>query len=364
MSRSAPGVRGVEADAEVRAVAGRLAVALDDLGLVGDVGGGDGHARGVADPLEQARVDGRPLGRPVARVHLEGGAGGDDGVGAVVGGARQGVGGAAHRVGDRERAAHHGDAEHDGQRRQRGAQPAAGEALEGDPDHRTRRLAHRGDDLVLGRRGEVADDPAVGQEQHAVGGRGGARVVRDHHGRLAVDARRRRAAARAPRCRRRSRGCRSARRRTARSAGRSARGRSRRAAAGRRTARPACGRGARSGRRASSSASTSAADGLTRAIASGSVTFSSAVSVGSRLNDWKTKPMCLRRSFVSRRSAIAEISSPPTRTAPDVGRSRPASRCISVDLPEPDGPMTAVNWPAGTSSETPRSASTADSPSP
>ena len=39
--------------------------------------------------------------------------------------------------------------------------------------------------------------------------------------------------------------------------------------------------------------------------------FSSAVSVGSRLNDWKTKPMCRRRSFVSARSAIVEISSPP-----------------------------------------------------
>ena len=37
-------------------------------------------------------------------------------------------------------------------------------------------------------------------------------------------------------------------------------------------------------------------------------------------------------------------------TMPDVGGSRPASRCMSVDLPEPDGPMTAVNWPAGTSS--------------
>jgi hypothetical protein len=82
------------------------------------------------------------------------------------------------------------------------------------------------------------------------------------------------------------------------------------------------------------------------------------------LNDWKTNPMCLRRSFVSARSAIEEISSPPTRTEPDVGRSRPASRCISVDLPDPDGPITAVNWPAGTSRETPRSASTADSPSP
>ena len=72
----------------------------------------------------------------------------------------------------------------------------------------------------------------------------------------------------------------------------------------------------------------------------------------------------LRRSFVSWRSAMAEISSPPMETEPEVGRSRPARRCIRVDLPEPEGPMTAVNWPAGTSSETPRRASTADSPAP
>ena len=47
---------GVEADAEVRAVAGRLAVALDDLGLVGDVGGGDGHPRDGADLRRAARA--------------------------------------------------------------------------------------------------------------------------------------------------------------------------------------------------------------------------------------------------------------------------------------------------------------------
>ena len=35
-----------------------------------------------------------------------------------------------------------------------------------------------------------------------------------------------------------------------------------------------------------------------------------------------------------------------------------------MDLPEPDGPITAVNWPLGTSIETPRRALTADPPSP
>ena len=38
--------------------------------------------------------------------------------------------------------------------------------------------------------------------------------------------------------------------------------------------------------------------------------------------------------------------------------------CISVDLPEPDGPITAANWPFGIESETPRSALTTESPSP
>ena len=34
-------------------------------------------------------------------------------------------------------------------------------------------------------------------------------------------------------------------------------------------------------------------------------------------------------------------------TVPEVGRSRPARQCISVDLPDPDGPMIAVSAPAG-----------------
>ena len=41
------------------------------------------------------------------------------------------------------------------------------------------------------------------------------------------------------------------------------------------------------------------------------------------------------------------ISTPSSVTVPLVGRSSPASRCISVDLPEPDGPMIAVKRRAG-----------------
>ena len=92
--------------------------------------------------------------------------------------------------------------------------------------------------------------------------------------------------------------------------------------------------------------------------------FSSADSVGSRLNDWKTKPMWRRRSRVSSRSRMRVMSSPATLTLPELGVSSPASRCISVDLPEPDGPITAVNSPAGSSSDTPRRAWTLEAPSP
>ncbi len=87
------------------------------------------------------------------------------------------------------------------------------------------------------------------------------------------------------------------------------------------------------------------ASGLRPAIASGSVTFSSAVSVGTRLKAWNTKPMWRRRSSVSCLSLMSASSSPPISTLPEVGRSRPASRCIRVDLPEPLGPITAVNCP-------------------
>ena len=92
--------------------------------------------------------------------------------------------------------------------------------------------------------------------------------------------------------------------------------------------------------------------------------FSAAVSIGSRLKNWKMKPMWSRRSFVSSVSSRPLMSTPATETSPEVGLSRPARMCMSVDLPEPDGPMTAVSRPWAMSTETPRSASTAVSPSP
>src|SRR5437762_7669229 len=86
------------------------------------------------------------------------------------------------------------------------------------------------------------------------------------------------------------------------------------------------------------SPSSHSGSGLRPAIESGSTTFSSAVSIGSRLKNWKTKPMCLRRSFVNSVSLSVVMFVPSTNTSPAVGRSRPARRCMSVDFPEPDGP--------------------------
>ena len=92
--------------------------------------------------------------------------------------------------------------------------------------------------------------------------------------------------------------------------------------------------------------------------------FSSAVSIGSRLKNWKMNPMCSRRSFVRSVSPSVVISVPAISTLPSVGLSSPARMCMRVDLPEPEGPITVVSWPLLTSSEIPRRASTAVSPSP
>jgi hypothetical protein len=69
------------------------------------------------------------------------------------------------------------------------------------------------------------------------------------------------------------------------------------------------------------------------------------VSVGSRLKAWKTKPIRSHQKdreppFVqSRQVGVAE------RDGPEVGWSTPAARFRNVLLPDPDGPMMAVNDP-------------------
>ena len=103
---------------------------------------------------------------------------------------------------------------------------------------------------------------------------------------------------------------------------------------------------------------------LLPASSSGSTMFSSAVSIGRRLKNWKMNPMCSRRSLVRSLSPRLAMFVPSIQTSPEVGWSSPARMCMRVDLPEPDGPMTAVSSPRLTSIEQPRRASTAVSPSP
>jgi len=115
---------------------------------------------------------------------------------------------------------------------------------------------------------------------------------------------------------------------------------------------------------ASTTRSNHAWSGLRLAIASGSVMFSSAVSVGSRLNCWKTNPTRLRRRSASPLSdnPVSRVS--PIHTSPVSTVSSPASACMSVDLPDPDGPMMAVNRPRRMSTEMSSSATTAVAPVP
>ena len=61
------------------------------------------------------------------------------------------------------------------------------------------------------------------------------------------------------------------------------------------------------------------------------------------------KPKCCERQRVSLLSESRFNSVPATVMVPVVGRSRPAHRFNSVDLPDPDGPITATNSPFGMS---------------
>jgi hypothetical protein len=92
--------------------------------------------------------------------------------------------------------------------------------------------------------------------------------------------------------------------------------------------------------------------------------FSSAVSDGTRLNAWNTNPMRSRRSRVRALSLSVVRSTPSISTRPEVSVSRPATQCMSVDLPDPEGPMIAVKRPAGKSTVMPSMARTSVSPLP
>ncbi len=77
----------------------------------------------------------------------------------------------------------------------------------------------------------------------------------------------------------------------------------------------------------------------------GSRMFPLTSSVGTRLKAWKTNPTRRRRRIVRSASARLVISVEPSQARPLVAMSRPAMMCMSVDLPDPLGPMMAVNCP-------------------
>src|SRR5215212_7503806 len=79
------------------------------------------------------------------------------------------------------------------------------------------------------------------------------------------------------------------------------------------------------------------------------------VMCGNRLNDWKTMPM--RERTLSRSTSSSQMSMPSTRIVPDVGSSSRFTQRSSVDLPEPDGPITQTTWPASTWKSMPLSTS-------
>ena len=106
------------------------------------------------------------------------------------------------------------------------------------------------------------------------------------------------------------------------------------------------------------------AGGLLPANVIGSRMFSRAVSDGMRLYCWKMKPSRSRRSKVSWVLFSCEMSVSPMYADPDVSRSSPATHCMRVLFPEPEGPMIAVNSRSGNDTVTPASACTAASPSP
>ena len=104
--------------------------------------------------------------------------------------------------------------------------------------------------------------------------------------------------------------------------------------------------------------------GLRPAMSIGSVMFSIAVSVGSRLKAWKMKPTASRRSRVSCLSSSVVRSTSPMNAEPPLASSSPARQCMRVDLPDPDGPMMAVNWARSKEHDTASRATTRVSPEP
>ena len=95
------------------------------------------------------------------------------------------------------------------------------------------------------------------------------------------------------------------------------------------------------------------------------VMLSSTVLCGKRLKCWNTMPIFWRYrsrlSFFPSAPRFFVMSTPSNMTSPAVGCSRRFSERSSVDLPEPDGPITTTTSPLYMSRLTPSSAFTAPS---
>ena len=106
------------------------------------------------------------------------------------------------------------------------------------------------------------------------------------------------------------------------------------------------------------SARARAARRRTPASRAGSITLPATVRSSTRLKNWKIIPTWVRRYRAVLVSLRVSIRCPATVTVPADGLSSPATRFSSVDLPLPDGPITATASPAATCTLTRSSAGT------
>src|SRR5580658_10380803 len=95
---------------------------------------------------------------------------------------------------------------------------------------------------------------------------------------------------------------------------------------------------------------------------SGSSTLCKAVARGSKLKVWNTNPISLFRIYASSSSSRSLTRRPASQYFPALGESRHPMRFISVDFPDPEGPMIATYSPLRISRSIPLRACTCSEP--
>src|SRR5690606_3801694 len=93
------------------------------------------------------------------------------------------------------------------------------------------------------------------------------------------------------------------------------------------------------------------------AYRAGSITESNTTREGSREASWNTNPIRAARTRDRVASGAALTGSPPSSTRPRVGVSINPSTYNNVDLPRPDGPVTAVTFPGVNACDNPPNSS-------